>query len=97
MAKKDDKKQAGKAAEKGTQMTTVLDAPKPDKDRAPREDDIGKKDRRDVDVDINAEDPGPDKVYGVASRARWGGNEDVHTLHQDAAAAAERSAAEHEE
>lgn len=96
MAKKEDKKAVGKAADKGVQMSTVLEAPKPDKDRAPREDNIGKKDRRDLDFDINASDPGVDKVYGVASRARWGGNDDIHTLHQDAAAA-EKSAEENRE
>lgn len=97
-AKKAEKKPAAKA-EKSTgspQVTTVREAPKPDKDRAPREDDIGRKERQDVAADVNAEEEGVDKVYGVSSRARWGNNDSIHELSQDAAEA-EKSAAENRE
>lgn len=67
-------------------MTTPLSAPKPDTDRAPRTDGLGKKERKGPKHDINTEDGGKDKVYGVSSRARWGGA-DLHELRQDAAAA----------
>lgn len=70
---------------KGAQMSTVLEAPKPNKDRAPREDGYGKKERQTPKEDINGRDEGVDKVYGVASRARWGGTESIHELSQDAA------------
>lgn len=95
MAKAEKTAKADKA--KGApQMSTVLDAPKPDKDRAPREDNIGKKERVDVDRDINAEDEGKDKVYGVASRARWGGNAPIAELAADASES-ERLANENQE
>ena len=83
-------------SEKTAQMSTVLEAPKPDKDRAPREDNYGKKERQTPKADINAEDEGKDKVYGVASRARWGGTESIQELSQDAQAA-EESANENRE
>lgn len=85
-----------KSAKGGTQMSTVLEAPKPDKDRAPREDDIGRKERQTPKEDINAQDDGKDKVYGIASRARWGGTESIQELSQDAQAA-EESANENRE
>lgn len=89
MAKANATKAADKAETKGKakgaeQMSTVLEAPKPDPDRAPREDDIGRRERRGPKKDINAEDEGQDKVYGVASRARWGSTETIHELSQDA-------------
>ena len=101
MAKANATKAADKAETKGKakgaeQMSTVLEAPKPDKDRAPREDNYGKKERQTPKADINAEDDGKDKVYGVASRARWGGTETIHELSQDAQAA-EESAEENRE
>lgn len=85
-----------KATEGAKQASTVLEAPKPDPARAPREDDIGRRERRGPKKDINAEDEGQDKVYSVASRARWGGTETIHELLQDAQAA-EASAAENRE
>lgn len=81
---------------KGAQMSTVLDAPKPNKDRAPREDGYGKKERQTPKEDINGRDEGVDKVYGVASRARWGGAETIQELSQDAAEA-EQSADDNRE
>lgn len=101
MAKANATKAADKAETKGKakgaeQMSTVLEAPKPDKDRAPREDNYGKKERQTPKPDINAEDEGKDKVYGVASRARWGGTESIQELSQDAQAA-EESANENRE
>lgn len=95
-AKVADKAPKTKAAEGAKQVSTVLEAPKPDPARAPREDDIGRRERRGLKKDINAEDEGQDKVYGVASRARWGGTETVHELWRDAQAA-EASAAENRE
>lgn len=95
-AAKKDGDQAETSTTKGVQMSTVTKAPKPDADRAPREDGYGRKERQTPKADINAEDEGTDKVYGVASRARWGGSESIHKLSQDAAAA-EASAAENEE
>lgn len=89
-------KQSKTKAANAEEMTTVLESPKPDPDRAPREDDIGRRERRGPKKDINAEDEGRDKVYGVASRARWGGTETIHELSQDAQAA-EESAAENRE
>lgn len=99
MAKANTTKAADKADKKAkgaAQMSTVLEAPKPDKDRAPREDNYGKKERQTPKADINAEDEGKDKVYGVASRARWGGTESIQELSQDAQAA-EESANENRE
>lgn len=72
---------------KGAQMSTVLEAPKPNKDRVPREDGYGRKERQTPKEDINGRDEGEDKVYGVASRARWGGSESIQELSQDAAEA----------
>lgn len=95
VAKTEKAPKAAKAADT-TQLSTVLDAPKPDPDRAPREDNYGKKERQTPKPDINAEDEGEDKVYGVASRARWGGTESTQELSQDAAAA-EQSAEENRE
>lgn len=94
--KADPKASKTKAAKNAEQVSTVLDAPKPDPDRAPREDDIGRRERRGPKKDINAEDEGEDKVYGVASRARWGGTDTIHELSQDAQAA-EESANENRE
>ncbi|QKW95609.1 hypothetical protein AXL3_08 [Stenotrophomonas phage vB_SmaS-AXL_3] len=99
MAKANTTKTADKADKKAKgaeQMSTVLEAPKPDKDRAPREDNYGKKERQTPKEDINARDEGKDKVYGVASRARWGGTETIQELSQDAQAA-EESANENRE
>lgn len=98
-AKKTADNQEQKAERKAAnaeEMTTVLEAPKPDPDRAPREDDTGRRERRGPKKDINAEDEGQDKVYGVASRARWGGTETIHELSQDAQEA-EQSANENRE
>jgi len=81
---------------KGEQMSTVLSAPKPDKDRAPRDDNYGKKERQTPKEDINSRDEGVDKVYGVASRARWADGNDIHQLSQEAAEA-EQSAADNRE
>lgn len=83
MAKAD--KTTEKQQAKREQMSTVLNAPKPDKDRAPREDNYGKKERQTPKQDINAEGEGKDKVYGVASRARWGGDTSIHELTQESA------------
>lgn len=91
-----DKAETKRKAAKGEQMSTVLSAPKPDKDRAPREDNYGKKERQTPKPDINAEDEGKDKVYGVASRARWAEGDDIQTLSQDAQEA-EQSANENRE
>lgn len=95
-ADKAEKQPRGTKAANAEEMTTVLEAPKPDPDRAPREDDIGRRERRGPKKDINAEDEGQDKVYGVASRARWGGTETIHELSQDAQEA-EQSANENRE
>lgn len=89
-------KPAKSAKGKGEQMSTVLKAPKPDSDRAPREDNYGKKERQTPKEDINAQDEGKDKVYGVASRARWADGDDIHTLSQEAQEA-EQSAADNRE
>lgn len=87
--KKDGDQAETSTKTKGAQMSTVLEAPKPDADRAPREDGYGRKERQTPKADINGEDEGKDKVYSVASRARWGGTESIHELSQDAAAAEE--------
>lgn len=91
-----DKATKTKATEGAKQASTVLQAPKPDPGRAPREDDIGRRERRGPKKDINAEGEGQDKVYSIASRARWGGTETIHQLSQDAQAA-EASAAQNRE
>ena len=90
-------KPAAKAKKgKSPQVTTVLDAPKPDPDRAPREDNYGRKERQTPKPDINGREEGEDKVYGISSRARWGGTESTQELAQDAQAA-EESANENRE
>lgn len=81
---------------KAQQLSTVLDAPKPDPKRKEREDDYGRKERQTPKEDINARDDGKDTIYGIAGRARWGGTDTIHELSQDAAEA-EASANENEE
>jgi hypothetical protein len=92
----DDQADHGTAHPTAPQMSTVMSAPKPDPDRAPRTDNIGLKDRQDVDNRVNDEDDGPDKVYGIASRARWNNNGSTQELNAEAAEA-EQSAADNRE
>lgn len=91
-----DASKASRKKGKSPQVSTVLDPPKPDPDRAPREDGYGRKERQTPKEDINGREEGEDKVYGVSSRARWGGTESIAELSADAAEA-EQSAAENRE
>lgn len=95
---KSAKKNKSAVTTKAQQLSTVLDAPKPDPKRKEREDDYGRKERQTPKEDINARDDGKDTVYGIAGRARWGGTDTIHELSQDAAEAeAEASANENQE
>lgn len=90
--KADPKASKTKAAKGAEQVSTVLDAPKPDPNRKEREDDLGRRERQTPKDDINARDDGKDTVYGIAGRARWGGTDSIHDLSQDAQAAEESAA-----
>jgi len=65
------------------QFTTVKEAPVPDAGRAPYTPDEARERRERHNVDPNAEPTKEDRVYGVASRARWEGGDDIAQLHRE--------------
>lgn len=71
------------AKAKNKQFSTVKEAPVPDEGRAPYTPDEAKPRREHHNVDPNAEPAKEDRVYGVASRARWNGGEDITELHRE--------------
>ena len=83
-AKKNVVRAAAKTAENVVNFSAVREAPKPDPAREQVDNELGRVERTGPAGDINAEEPGVDKIYGVASRARWGSDE-VHQLNQEAA------------
>lgn len=67
------------------QVTNLQDPPVVDKGRAPYTPPEAKERGNGGGADPNAEPPGKDRVYGVASRARWPGSdsESLHEQHTD--------------
>lgn len=68
------------------QINTVEAPPVPDPGRAPYTPPEAKERGNGGGVDPNAQPPGEDRVWGVASRARWGGADSVHELNRDSRA-----------
>jgi hypothetical protein len=101
MAKAQKKKAAPRAKKEdgasAQQVTTVLEPPVNDPERKPREDEIGKRERRGPKEDINAQEEGEDRVFSVASRARWGSPESTKELMDDARKAEDSAADNREE
>lgn len=97
-AKAHTKARTNKAA--SPKVTTVKAPPVEDPDRAPRtgSENLGFKERRVKEDDVGPNDvpEGEDRVFSVASRARWGNNESTHELMTDAADSA-ASAADNKE
>lgn len=68
---------------KAKKFTTVKAAPVPDEARAPYKPAEARERREQHNVDPNAEPAKEDRVYGVASRARWEGGSDIAQLHRE--------------
>lgn len=64
-------------------MTLVKKAPVNDPGRKPQADERNAKQRRTKPMDINARDNAEDRVWGVHTRARWGGEQNLAELHAD--------------
>lgn len=64
-------------------MTLVKKAPVNDPGRKPQRDEKNAKQRSTKQMDINARDNAEDRVWGVHTRARWGGNANLAELNAD--------------
>lgn len=87
------------------QFTSVKEPPVHDAGRAPKSDPLAKERSTERNNgggdDPNAQPTEKDRVYGVASRDRWGGSEDISELHRESrqieGAAADEEEEEEEE
>ena len=82
---------------KAKKFTTVKEAPIPDEGRAPYTPDEAQPRRARHNTDPNAEPAKEDRVYGVASRARWNGGSDITEMHRESRQIEGAEGAEQEE
>lgn len=72
------------SSNKTPQVTNVRQPPVEDTGREDREPVESKKRRLRVrGEDANADEPREDRVYGIASRARWGNEDSLAEMHRD--------------